>query len=186
MRLRKTIAKLPNDPLWTAIARRRPGSLATRSILATLRKSLRGRLKLRLKYQSSNADKPSTRDVCPYALVAANGMFYVLAYCGKKTGLRVFRMDRVHGAESGAMGAVHAVHAEDAEPRRLPAIRQHVEHPVRRHERVGAHVPRRRLLGTARLVLEPQFDPSAQRLAATSRDAPGRRRSRRSPHGRRR
>jgi proteasome accessory factor C len=99
MRLRKTIAKLPNDPLTDGDRAATAGIVGDPAHLATLRQALRGRVKLRLKYQSSGAEKPTTRDVCPYALVASNGMFYVVAYCGKNSGIRVFRMDRVHGAE---------------------------------------------------------------------------------------
>ena len=97
-RLRKIIAKLPNDPLTDGDRAAAAGNVGDPEHLAAARAALRGRIKLRLTYQSSGAAKATSRDVCPYALVASNGMFYVVAYCGKSTGIRVFRMDRVHGA----------------------------------------------------------------------------------------
>lgn len=66
--------------------------------LATMREALRSRRKVELTYQSANAAQPGTRTIAPYGFVYASGMWYVVANCEKGEGLRIFRLDRVHGA----------------------------------------------------------------------------------------
>ena len=65
---------------------------------ALLRSAIEESLKVRLAYQKADAREPSARTVCPHALVYARGMWYLVAHC-EESGLRFFRMDRVHGVE---------------------------------------------------------------------------------------
>ena len=65
---------------------------------ALLRSAIEDSLKVRLAYQKADAREPAARIVCPHALVYARGMWYLVAHC-EESGLRFFRMDRVHGVE---------------------------------------------------------------------------------------
>ncbi len=68
--------------------------------LDELRSALRDHQKARITYRRSGADEATTRVVRLYAIVPASGMWYAVAYCESSEGLRVFRMDRVEGAEA--------------------------------------------------------------------------------------
>lgn len=96
-RLRKTIAKLPSDSSGDFFDVQLTGHGDTKQ-LASVRTALRTRRKLRLVYRRSGSSKSSERVVCPFAIVASSGMFYLIAGCDS-SGFRVFRMDRVEGAE---------------------------------------------------------------------------------------
>jgi proteasome accessory factor C len=63
--------------------------------LGVIRSALRSRRKLRITYRRGDADDSTKRVVCPYALVAASGMYYLVAHCESSRGLRVFRIDRM-------------------------------------------------------------------------------------------
>jgi proteasome accessory factor C len=67
--------------------------------LAALRAGLRDRRVVKIGYRKSGATEPADRDVRPYALVAGNGAWYLVAHCEAVEGLRVFRLDRVTDAE---------------------------------------------------------------------------------------
>jgi proteasome accessory factor C len=73
-----------------------PGDLAH---LATLRKAIAERRKVRLCYRSGAASQPSERMVHPCSLVFSAGVWYVIAYCEQRRGLRFFRLDRIEGVE---------------------------------------------------------------------------------------
>ena len=62
---------------------------------AVLRAAMEASRKVRIAYQKADAREPSPRTVCPHALVHASGMWYLVAHCDE-SGLRFFRMDRVH------------------------------------------------------------------------------------------
>jgi proteasome accessory factor C len=68
--------------------------------LNEVRRALRDRKKISITYRGATARASTTRTVRPYAVVAASGMWYAVAYCEESEGLRVFRMDRVEGAAS--------------------------------------------------------------------------------------
>ena len=65
---------------------------------ALLRSAIEASRKARIAYQKADAREPSLRMVCPHALVHASGMWYLVAHCDE-SGLRFFRMDRVHRVE---------------------------------------------------------------------------------------
>ena len=99
-RLRSVIAKLPDDPIPDGLHGASLGEHGSTADLAAVRTALRERRKLRLDYWRSGAAEASRRVVCPLALVAANGMVYVIAHGDGDEAIRVFRMDRVEGAET--------------------------------------------------------------------------------------
>lgn len=65
---------------------------------ALLRSAIEDSLTVRLAYQKADAHEPSSRTVCPHALVHASGMWYLVGRCAD-SGLRFFRMDRVQRVE---------------------------------------------------------------------------------------
>lgn len=65
---------------------------------ALLRSAIEESLKVRIAYQKADAAESSPRTACPHALVHASGMWYLVAHCDE-SGLRFFRMDRVHRVE---------------------------------------------------------------------------------------
>lgn len=67
--------------------------------LAAAREAVRARRKLRLRYRRGDREAATDRVVAPYGLVVASGMWYVVAYCEDRSGIRVFRLDRIEGAE---------------------------------------------------------------------------------------
>jgi predicted DNA-binding transcriptional regulator YafY len=99
-RLRAVIAVLPGDPIPDGLHGASLGSGASTAHLAQVRRALREQCKLRLVYRRSGSDHAGERVVCPYALVASNGMLYLIAFCDQEASVRVFRMDRVEGADA--------------------------------------------------------------------------------------
>ena len=101
-RLDAVVAELPDDAAAEPGAGRFGAPLVAAgedpAHRALLRSAIEESRKVRLAYQKADARKPAPRTVCPYALVYARGMWYVVAHC-EESGLRFFRMDRVHGVE---------------------------------------------------------------------------------------
>jgi proteasome accessory factor C len=98
-RLTKVIATLPEDD---AEDRLRAASLAPAGDLEHLRRlrdSVRSRRKVRLQYARAADEAPSSRVICPYAIVFTEQMWYVVAQCESTDGIRVFRLDRIAEAE---------------------------------------------------------------------------------------
>jgi proteasome accessory factor C len=63
-----------------------------------LQQASRARRRVQLTYRKSGADEASSRMLCPYGIVFASGMGYIVADCGGE-GLRFFRLDRVEDVE---------------------------------------------------------------------------------------
>lgn len=98
-RLRNVITQLPPEPLPDARYGASLGDHGDTSHLSAIRTALRQRRKLALRYRKSGGTQASERVISPYALVASNGMLYIVAYSEPELSLRVFRMDRVEMAE---------------------------------------------------------------------------------------
>jgi len=108
-RLRAALAALPamrtaaserapaDDPTLAADAAA-PLDDAARDTLATLRAARLAHRKVRLRYRRADADAATERTVSPYALVAARGAWYVVAWCDASTAVRIFRLDRIEAA----------------------------------------------------------------------------------------
>jgi proteasome accessory factor C len=103
-RLRLAISKLPpddnDDAERNGAYHATVGAAGDVRLLANIRASLRRRQKLDLRYRRADAGDATARTICPYALVAASGTFYVVAYCESSDGLRIFRLDRIESAET--------------------------------------------------------------------------------------
>jgi proteasome accessory factor C len=100
-RLRKVLARTPNDPPDLDIRAASTGADLDDETLGVVRRAMRTQHKLQLCYRSSNA--ATDRLVSPYACVFASGAWYLVANCEKSGALRVFRLDRIESlAESEA------------------------------------------------------------------------------------
>ena len=97
-RLRKLIAHLPieDDIREMRIAEVVPSDGLP--FLDEVRRALKNHRKIRISYRSSAATEAKSRVIRPYGMVAASGMWYVVAYCEPSEGLRVFRADRIEDA----------------------------------------------------------------------------------------
>ncbi len=100
-RLTSIIVTLPDDPIPDSLYNISIGEYGSTAHLPVVRHGLRTRTRVRLGYRKSGATSADERIVCPYALVAAHGMLYLIAHCDRSAGLRVFRMDRI--AQAAAM-----------------------------------------------------------------------------------
>ncbi|MDZ7630816.1 MAG: WYL domain-containing protein [Gemmatimonadaceae bacterium] len=99
-RLQAVIARLPGDPIPDSLYNVSVGEYGSITHLPVVRHGLRTHAKIRIGYRKSGGTATDQRVVCPYALVAGNGMLYLIAYCDRSVGIRVFRMDRVLLAEA--------------------------------------------------------------------------------------
>lgn len=98
-RLGKVIAALPEEESEDCL---RVASLAPAGDLEHLRRvreSFRARRKVRVHYAKAADDVPSSRVICPYAIVFAEQMWYVVAHCESSDGIRIFRLDRIAEVE---------------------------------------------------------------------------------------
>ncbi|HEX7048919.1 MAG TPA: WYL domain-containing protein [Longimicrobiales bacterium] len=68
-------------------------------IRAVLRRAATERRRCRIRYVSSGAAEPEDRVICPYVIAYANGAWYAIAYCTKREGVRLFRVDRIVAVE---------------------------------------------------------------------------------------
>jgi proteasome accessory factor C len=97
--LRAVIAKLPADPFPDAARQATFGAHGDAEHLATIRSALRSHRKVKIVYRKADAERATERVICPYALAAVSGALYVVANCEQSGGIRIFRLDRVEGAE---------------------------------------------------------------------------------------
>lgn len=75
-----------------------PGHRCVNEVRAVLMEAARERRRCRIGYLKSGAAGPGERVIAPYVLVAAQGHWYVIAFCGSSGEIRVFRLDRVVSA----------------------------------------------------------------------------------------
>lgn len=94
-RLRQVIAKLPTEPIEDDVRAAATGSSVDADHLASARRAIRQRHKIRLTYRKADAESAEERTTCPYAVVFASGMWYLVAHCEQSDGLRFFRLDRI-------------------------------------------------------------------------------------------
>lgn len=98
-RLRTLITKLPSGPEPSDGYHASIGAVIDHAHLAAVSRALRERHKLYLTYRGGSAAESEGRVIAPYTLLASSGMFYVVAYCERSDGLRIFRLDRVEAVE---------------------------------------------------------------------------------------
>lgn len=97
-RLRDTLVKLAADrdlPDWRHAELTGSGS----EHLAVLRDAWRSGRKVRIHYRKGGDTESSERVACPFAIVAASGAWYLIAHCELSEAMRIFRLDRIEGAE---------------------------------------------------------------------------------------
>lgn len=101
-RLRSVISNVPGDEKRAGIA---TGTAAVHGVsprhLAALRSAVKEKRKARILYMKGSASDAEDRVVCPYCLVFASGMWYVVAHCERAKALRVFRLDRITEVTAG-------------------------------------------------------------------------------------
>jgi proteasome accessory factor C len=98
---------------------------AAPEVVEVLRAGIGGHRRVRLDYYTYGRDARSVRDVDPYVLQVQDGALYLLAHCHQAEGQRMFRVDRVAGAElledpaAPPEGELHTdlFHADDEDPR---------------------------------------------------------------------
>jgi proteasome accessory factor C len=98
-RLGMVISSLPVDD---AEDRLRVASLTPAGDLEHLRRlrdAVRRKRKARLRYAKAADESPSSRVICPYAIVFTEQMWYVVAHCESTDGIRIFRLDRIADVE---------------------------------------------------------------------------------------
>jgi proteasome accessory factor C len=81
--------------------------------LATVNDAIRRRRRLSLRYYVPGRDEITPRDVDPMRVVMADGRAYLEGWCYRAEGMRLFRLDRMLGAE---VLEVAASPPEEAEP----------------------------------------------------------------------
>jgi proteasome accessory factor C len=103
-RLQAALAKLPSDERDAEAEARidrhaDAGAAADPALLSSLRTALKGRRTTRIAYRKGASTVAESREVRPYALVAARGAWYLVAHCERNTDVRFFRLDRMEAAE---------------------------------------------------------------------------------------
>ena len=73
---------------------------ADEDVLETLVRSARNHRRVELCYYTSASDEQTTRVIDPYAVYTRDGHWYVLAWCHRAEGERVFRVDRIRSASA--------------------------------------------------------------------------------------
>jgi len=109
-RLAALITQLPQDSAYDGL---RDGALTHSEqgrALPRLRAALRRRRVVTIGYERAHDEAPQRRDVRPYALHFSNGAWYLVAWCEKSDGVRLFRCDRI--AEVELTEREHAVPAD--------------------------------------------------------------------------
>lgn len=72
---------------------------AEAEVLDRLRRAIDDRRQVALSYYSFGRDAHTEREVAPWRLFAHGGAWYLYGWCGQADGERVFRVDRITGAE---------------------------------------------------------------------------------------
>jgi len=100
-RLRKVLARLPDDPpaLFDHRLVSEGGSETDRETLSRVTKAMRSSRKVRITYRGSADHESAARVICPYASAFATGAWYLVAHCDQSAGIRVFRVDRIEAVE---------------------------------------------------------------------------------------
>jgi len=75
-----------------------PVTEADRTTLAVLRQARHAHRKVRIVYRKPDMTVADARIVCPYAVLVANGAWYLAGRCEHSSGLRLFRVDRIEAA----------------------------------------------------------------------------------------
>lgn len=99
-RLRKIITDLRENADQEGLRTATLGSADVRDRLAAVRQALESHHRMRIRYRTGASTEPMWRTVCPYGVLFASGMWYVVAHCDTSDGIRFFRLDRVEETEA--------------------------------------------------------------------------------------
>lgn len=99
-RLRRIITSLRENAAQEGIRSASLGGAGDRERLAEIRHALNAHHRIRIQYRSGAATEGAWRTICPYGVLFASGMWYVVAHCTESDGVRFFRLDRVEATES--------------------------------------------------------------------------------------
>ncbi|HKH05031.1 MAG TPA: WYL domain-containing protein [Acidimicrobiales bacterium] len=83
----------PDEAVSVALGNTPPG------LLDTLRTAVSERRRARIDYYAYGRDQRSLRDVDAYGVFAEEGAWYLRAFCHQAGGERLFRVDRIYGAD---------------------------------------------------------------------------------------
>lgn len=98
-RLRGVITRLPANEAYAGLrVAELPVPGYAQTSLATIRQAMRARERVRLVYRRGGDADATARVIAPYSLAFANGAWFVVAYCSRSEGIRVFRVDRIEAA----------------------------------------------------------------------------------------
>jgi predicted DNA-binding transcriptional regulator YafY len=75
------------------------GPLPTSGLHEILAAAARDRRRCRIAYLKRGARAPEEREIEPYVLLVAEGLWYVVGHCHVRLGIRSFRLDRVISAD---------------------------------------------------------------------------------------
>lgn len=93
----KVVVKLPADNEVAESHYLESGAEGS-PVFPTLRNAFATQQQVRIAYHKGDDTDPTERLICPYSFVVANGKWYVIGYCHRSEGVRVFRMDRIRSA----------------------------------------------------------------------------------------
>lgn len=98
-RLRRAIAAMPGEDIESArndrFATLGGESDAERVIRRGLQRCIRDRMIAVIAYRAAHAPEDGARRVEPLAVIWSRGAWYLVAWCERSAGLRVFRVDRI-------------------------------------------------------------------------------------------
>ncbi len=98
-RLREILSQLPGDRVPDVPMHAAVGALGPSDVFTVVREAVLEQRQVHLTYRKVGSLVSDVRDVCPYELVASNGLVYLAAFCLREQDFRVFRLDRVQSAE---------------------------------------------------------------------------------------
>lgn len=99
-RLRRIITDLRENAAQEGLRAATLGAAEVRERLASVRQALESHHRLRICYRAGTSTESMWRTVCPYGVLFASGMWYVVAHCDASEGIRFFRLDRIEETET--------------------------------------------------------------------------------------
>ncbi len=97
--LRMLRVALPGDVVEADIRSAALASYETLPLLPYLRDAANRQQPVRIDYQRADGSPPTERVVHPYALLNAEGLWYLAGHCESSTDVRIFRVDRIQSAD---------------------------------------------------------------------------------------
>jgi len=98
--LRTLRVALPGDVVEADIRSASLSSYESLQAMPVLREAAIAQRPVRIRYQRADGTPPSERVVHPYALLNAEGLWYLAGHCEASTDVRIFRVDRIQAAEA--------------------------------------------------------------------------------------